>query len=113
MILSRDASFSQASTFKEDFDAERRDREKAHSKIAEMETQYARQFNKMGDELGSAQYQVNTLHGRLREAESHYQAELSQAKYQGGERDRLVAQLQADKQKLEVRGRTPWLINHL
>ena len=72
--------------------------------MAEMETQYTRQFHKMGEELGHTQQRADALQMRLKEVESHYQAELSQAKYCIGERDNAIGQLQADKQKLEVSG---------
>ncbi len=41
----------QATAYKDDFDAERKDRESAHSKIAEIEDRYRRQLETMAGEL--------------------------------------------------------------
>ena len=42
--LTRLLNSRQAATFKEDFDAQRKDRERAHSKMAEMEIQLQENF---------------------------------------------------------------------
>ena len=44
-------NISQAMTYKEDFESERKDREAVHTKIAEMETRYRHQLEAIGEEL--------------------------------------------------------------
>ena len=44
-------NISQAMTYKEDFESERKDREAVHTRIAEMETRYRHQLEAMGEEL--------------------------------------------------------------
>lgn len=71
--------------------------------MAEMESQYARQFQKLGDELRATQQRESKIARQLKTTESTYQAQVSQSHYKVGEKDQAVAVLQADKRRLEVR----------
>ena len=93
----------QASTFLEDLNTERKDHAKARSKMAEMETQNTQQFRKMGEKLGAEQQQSAMLHSQLKEAETRFQTEMSQANYQSVERESLLAEMDMQREKLEVR----------
>ena len=60
---------TQSAGYQEDFNEERKDREKAHSKIADMEIQYKQQFNKLGEELMVSRQHCEQLERRLKEVE--------------------------------------------
>ena len=63
---------TQSAGYQEDFNEERKDREKAHSKMADMEMQYKHQLSKLGEEL-----MVSRQHcERLKEEASKLQASL-------------------------------------
>ena len=94
---------TQSAGYQEDFNEERKDREKAHSKMADMEMQYKHQFNKLGEELMVSRQHCEQLERRLKEVESYYQAQLSQTKYSTGDRDKAISKLQAENKRLEVR----------
>ncbi len=80
------------------------DREKALSKMADMENPYKHQFQKLGEELIASRHQVeHNMERSHKEAESRYQAQLSQSKYEVGDRDRNFVALLAEKKRLEVR----------
>ena len=96
--LARLLNSLQAATFKEDFDAERKDRETAHSKMAEMETQLQENFRK----LESSHTEVAQLRVKLKETESMYQAKISQSKYHIGDKNKEMSMLREEKRKLEV-----------
>ena len=98
-----DIFFIQTAGYREDFNEERKDREKAHSKMADMEMQYKQQFNKLGEELMVSRQHCEQLERGLKEVESYYQAQLSQTKYSTGDKNRTISKLQAENKRLEVR----------
>ena len=124
-----DIFLKQSAGYQEDFNEERKDRERAHSKMADMEMQHKDQFNKLGEELMVSRQHCEQLERRLKEVESYYQTQLSQTKYSTGDReerrlkevesyyqaqlsqtkystadkDKTISKLQAENKRLEVR----------
>ena len=98
-----DIFFIQTAGYREDFNEERKDREKTQSKMADMEMQYKHQ----GKELMVSRQHCEQLERRLKEVESYYRSQLSQTKYSTGDKNRTISKLQAENKRLEVRVKIP------
>ena len=74
-------NISQAMTYREDFESERKDREAVHTKIAEMENRYRHQLEAMGEQLrrvtDEAKRHRETV--AMKEDELHTQSQLMTA----------------------------------
>ena len=57
--------------------------------MAEMETQYTNQFQKLSQELEAVSKRANHAERKLKEKESQFQAQLSQSSYITGEKKKL------------------------
>ena len=94
----------QAATFLEDFQQERRDRESAHTKVAEMETRYTHQLQTMGEEL----HRTHTEFDDLSNAEAVMQRRTQQARQQLADKEREVGRMNQEIAHLreEVQSKT-------
>ena len=92
----------QSDTFREDFEAERKDREKAHSKMAEMEMQYTNQFQKLAQELEAVTKRANLAERKLKERKSQFQPQVSQSSYIVGKKDTQDSFLEQETKRLKV-----------
>ena len=95
-------------TFQEDFQQERRDRESAHTKVAEMETRYTHQLQTMGEELHRTHTELDAHKQNLSNTEAVMQKRTQQARQQLADKEREVGRMNQEVAHLceEVQSKT-------
>ena len=92
---------SQAQTFQEDFEQERKDREKAHSQVAEIEDRYQHQLQSMVTQLNLTSQDLQKHKETLATTETLLHSQIEQLSDRLSERDRQVAAIAAENDRLQ------------
>ncbi|XP_064385271.1 synaptonemal complex protein 1-like [Halichondria panicea] len=87
--------------YEDDFRSEREDREKAHSKIAEMETRYVKKLESMTNELQTKARELQAAVTTHSELKARYDAEVTQLRFDLREKNNQIHHYGQKAQKLE------------
>jgi len=94
----------QAQTFQEDFEQERKDREKAHSWVAEVEERYHYQLQSMATQLDHTAQDLQKHKETLATTESLFHSQIEQLCERLTEKDRQIAAISAESlQEVQVK----------
>ena len=91
----------QAQTFQEDFEQERKDREKAHSQVAEVEERYQYQLQSMVTQLNHTSQDLQKHKETLATTETLLHSHIEQLSQRLSEKDRQLAAIAKENDHLQ------------
>ena len=94
-------AISQAQTFQEDFEQERKDREKAHSQVAEIEQRYQHQLQSMVTQLNLTSQDLQKHKETLATTETLLHSQIEQLNDRLSQRDQQVAAIANENDHLQ------------